>query len=87
MRRKEERRKQGQTNIKAKQHSTPKAVMYMYIHVYKYTCILGEAGMHFTAIMTSNHKERYTIMQTLLMCSLRFNDISLGMLDETSHSQ
>ena len=31
--RKEGRSKQGQINNKAKQHSTPKAVMYIYFHV------------------------------------------------------
>ena len=37
-RRKEERNKQGQTNNKAKQHSTPKAVTYTYIgYTHTYT--------------------------------------------------
>ena len=36
---KEERSKQGQTNNKAKQHSTPKAVTHVHVHVHVYTCI------------------------------------------------
>ena len=40
MRRKEERSKQGQTNNKAKQHSTPKAVTLCVLCVYIYLCII-----------------------------------------------
>ena len=50
MRRKEERSKQGQTNSKAKQHSTSKAVtfpkMYMRIGIHVYcTCTCMRAGI------------------------------------------
>ena len=56
MRRKEERSKQGQTNDKAKQHSTPKAVTFpkknelprvglepttLHVHVYVDDCVVS----------------------------------------------
>ena len=45
--RKEERSKQGQTNNKAKQHSTPKACshfsyMYMHVHAIILSCVYGQ---------------------------------------------
>ena len=65
MRRKKERSKQGQTNNKAKQHSTPKAVTFprknelpqvglepttLYIYIYIYTYVLSGAGMLYSAL-------------------------------------
>ena len=51
MRRKEERSKQGQTNNKAKQHSTPKVVMYvpaMYVlYVYMLYVLYVYDASHF----------------------------------------
>ena len=53
MRRKEERSKQGQTNNKAKQHSTPKAVTFLR----KMSCLIY---IHVDAFIQSCHQLIYT---------------------------
>ena len=61
MRRKEERSKQGQTNNKAKQHSTPKAVTFPQkneLHVHVYT-----SGMYIHVHVHVHVKNTYPICE------------------------
>ena len=73
MRRKEERSKQGQTNNKAKQHSTPNmymqlvlTCMYNYIHITEYFVIILESfgSQHRTIVHTCIYMYMYVHVRT-----------------------
>ena len=63
MRRKEERRKQGQTNNKAKQHSTPKVVTFLLKNE------LPRVGLDPTTLYTLTHEHRFPVVFAINIAS------------------